>query len=298
MFKNLIVYRIAPSWDASLTALEQALATRRFVPCGPGQEQALGWVEPRGEAHGPLAESVGGQWVLRLMSETRVLPASVVNRAAQEQAAQIEATTGRKVGRKELRDLKEQARQALLPQAFTRQSSAWVWIDPLARRLVIDSASQSRADGVVTELVRAIDGMGLELLPTAQTPAGCMAAWLADGEPPAGFAIDRECELKATDGSQAVVRYARHPLDTDEVRQHIAQGKQPTRLALTWGGRVSLVLTEGLQIKKLAFLEGVFAGREAQAEEGFDTDVAIATGELRQLLPQLLEALGGENLPV
>lgn len=297
MFKNLFVYRFGPSWQPALTALEEALAARRFVPCSPGQEQSLGWVAPRGEEHGALAESVGGQWVLRLMAEARVLPASVVSRAAQEQAAQIEATTGRKVGRKELRELKEQARQALLPQAFTRQSSAGVWIDPTARRLMIDCASQSRADTVVTELVRAIDGLAVELLPTAQTPAGCMAAWLGDGEPPAGFSIDRECELKATDGSQAVVRYARHTLDTDEVRQHIAQGKQPTRLAMTWDGRVSFVLTDTLQIKKLAFLEGVFGGREAQAEEGFDTDVAIATGELRRLIPDLLLALGGENPP-
>ena len=29
-------------------------------------------------------------------------------------------------------------------------------------------------------------------------------------------------------------------------------------------------------------------------DDGFDADVAIATGELRKLLPDLLEALGGE----
>ena len=90
-----------------------------------------------------------------------------------------------------------------------------------------------------------------------------------------------------------VVRYARHPLDIEEVQAHIAAGKLPTRLALTWDERVSFVLTEGLQIKKLAFLDTVFEDKAAD-DGGFDTDVAIATGEIARLLPDLIEALGGE----
>jgi recombination associated protein RdgC len=48
-----------------------------------------------------------------------------------------------------------------------------------------------------------------------------------------------------------------------------------------------------LQIKKLAFLDTVFEGKSAD-DGGFDTDLAIATGEITRLLPDLLEALGGE----
>ncbi len=62
---------------------------------------------------------------------------------------------------------------------------------------------------------------------------------------------------------------------------------------MTWAGRVSFSLTEGMQLKKLAFLDVVFEGAASQ-DEGFDADVALATGELRKLLPDLLEALGGE----
>jgi recombination associated protein RdgC len=115
-------------------------------------------------------------------------------------------------------------------------------------------------------------------------------------EPPAGFSVDRECELKSADESKAVVRYTRHPLDTEEVKQYVQGGKLPTRLALTWDSRVSFVLTEGLQLKKLAFLDGVFDGTSTGKEDGFDADAAIATGELRKLLPDLIDALGGEML--
>ncbi|MFZ5486317.1 MAG: recombination-associated protein RdgC [Pseudomonadota bacterium] len=293
MFKNMIVYRIAQPWNLPLDAVDAALARMPFAPCGATQELALGWVPPRGEAHGALAESVGGQWILRLVREAKLLPAPVLARKAQEKAAQIEATTGRKPGKKELRELKEEAKLDLLPMAFTRQAAVWVWLDPEAGWLVLDTASQARADEVTSLLVELLPGLSLRLLQTQTAPATAMAHWLATQEPPAGFTLERECELKSPDESQAVVRYARHPLDIAEVQAHIAAGKRPTRLALAWEGRVSFVLTEGLQLKKVTLLDTALA-EQTNDEGGFDADVALATGELGRLLPDLVAALDGE----
>ncbi len=290
----MIVYRIAPQWQVGLETLEAALQKATFAACGTTQERAVGFVPPRGEAHGPLAESVGGQWILRFMVEAKVLPGSVLARKVQEKVDQIERETGRKPGKKEKRDLKDEAKLDLLPMAFTKMGSMWVWIDPQARTLVLDTGSQARADEVVSQLVELLPaGFAVALLHTQTSPQTAMAHWLKEQDPPAGFTVDRECELKSPDETKAVVRYARHPLDIEEVQQHIAAGKLPTRLALTWDDRVSFVLTEGLQLKKIAFLDTVFEG-QAQDEGGFDTDVAIATGELSKLLPDLIEALDGE----
>jgi recombination associated protein RdgC len=294
VFKNMIVYRVGPEWSASVAQIEAGLDGARFVECGATQEKSIGWCEPRGRAHGPLVESVGGQLIFKLMVETRALPGSVVTRKAKERVAQIEASTGRKPGKKEIRDLKDEIRLELLPQAFTKQTSVGIWIDPKARWLVIDASSQTRADEVVTMLVKSLDGFAAALLESKLSPTAAMSEWLISQEAPSGFSVDRECELKAADESKAVVRYARHPLDNDEVRQHVQGGKLPTRLALTWNNRVSFVLTEGLQFKKLAFLDVVMDGASTGKDDGFDADVAIATGELGNLLPDLLEALGGE----
>ena len=298
MFKNVMVYRIVSGWSATQAQLEEALESARYVECGASQEKAVGWVEPRGEAHGPLVEIVGGQWLLKLMIEVKTVPGSVVKRKVQDQLAQIEATTGRKPGKKEKREISEDARLALLPMAFTKQSSVTVWIDPKAQLLVLDCASQAKADEVMTGLIKAVDGLAVLLVNTQTSPAAAMSTWLSTHEAPQGFSVDRECELKAADESKAVVRYTRHALDTDEVSQHIAMGKVPTRVAMTWNDRVSFVLTEALQLKKLAFLDVVFEGSPAspgdRKDDGFDADVAIATGELVQLIPDLLEALGGE----
>ena len=297
MFKNMTVYRIAPEWACDLTLAEEALAGGQFAECGATQERSVGWVPPRGDANGPLVESVGGQWIMRFMSESKVVPGSVIARRVKEKASRIEQETGRKPGKKESKELKEEAMLDLLPMAFTKQGSMWVWIDREARTLVLDTSSQGRADEVVSALIERLPpGFAVSLVHTQTSPSAAMAYWLVDQDPPTGFSVDRECELKSADEAKAVVRYARHPLDIEEVQGHIAQGKMPTHLALTWDDRVSFLLTEGLQIKKLAFLDAVFVDKSTD-ESGFDTDVAIATGELRKFIPDLLTALGGETEP-
>jgi len=294
VFKNVMVYRIGEGWRPSLAQIEQALDAERFVPCGASQDKAIGWTEPRGEAHGPLIEAVNGHRMLKLKIETKGVPSAVVARKAKERSAQIEMTEGRKPGKKEMKDIKEDVKMSLMPMAFSKESSVLVWIDPATHLMVMDAGSQAKADEVVTMLVKSFAGLSLTLINTQISPQAAMASWLMMQDSPAAFSVDRECELKSADESKSVVRYVRHPLDTDEVKQHVQGGKLPTRLALTWQGRVSFSLTEALQLKKITFLEGVFEATSAEKDEGFDADVALATGELCQLLPDLFEALGGE----
>lgn len=301
MFKNLTVYRMGPDWAASAAEIEVVLDKERFVACGATQQKSSGWVEPRGEAHAPLVEVVDGHMLLKLMTEQRVVPGSVVKRRTEEIAEQMEKNTGRKPGKKIMKELKEQALLELLPMAFTKQSVTRVWIAPKQRLLMLDCGSQSKADEVVTMLINANQGLALSLIQTEMSPAVAMTHWLGSGEPPYQFTIDRECELKSTDEMKSVVRYARHDLDTDEVKQHIVSGKVPTRVAMTWRDRVSFILSESMQLKKVAFLDVVFEGPMAAAGkmdkgEAFDADAAIATGELIELIPDLLEALGGEQV--
>ena len=291
-----MVYRLAAEWQPTVAELEAALDSARFVECGATQPRAMGWLPPRGEAHGLLVEAIDGQWLLQLMVESKLVPGAVIKRRVEALALRIEQTTGRKPGKKETRDLKDQALLDLLPMAFTKRAAVKVWISPAARLLVIDAGSASRADETLTALSQVLAGLSAQLINTAITPEAAMADWLISGEPPAGFTIDRDCELKASDGEKPVVRYARHALDLPEIREHITAGKRPTRLALSWRDRVSFTLTEGLQLKKISFLDGVFEGRLQDGDEGFDANAAIATGELAPMIGELIDALGGEQV--
>ena len=148
------------------------------------------------------------------------------------------------------------------------------------------------------QLKLSLGELPLTLVKTQVAPATAMTQWLAAGEAPGSFSIDRDCELQAAADERPAVRYVRHSLDSDEVRNHIAGGKSATRLALTWNDRVSFVLTEQMQVKKVSFLDIIKEDAERQAENAddlFAANFTLMSGELAQLLAHLVEALGGEG---
>lgn len=297
MLKNALVYRIDSWTPPAAEELEVRLQAARFTEGSATQVEAAGWVEPRGEQHGALAESVAGQWMLSFCIETRGVPGAAVRRRLDEQLRRIEVETGRRPRGKHSKEIKEQIVHELLPRAFPKRSTTPVWIDAQRHCVMVGSASQKRADRVVTALVEALGaGTVLRLVQTEVAPATAMAQWLRDKTGPAGFSIDRECELRQPDSDKATVRYSRHMLDIDEVATHVEQGKLPTQVALTWEGRVSFVLTDTMGLKKIALQDVVLEGSAGPDGEnaGFDADVALTTGELGPLVRDLLEALGGE----
>ncbi|MBC7992595.1 MAG: recombination-associated protein RdgC [Rhizobacter sp.] len=297
MFKNALLYRIGP-WEPPTSAeIEARLDAGRFVECGASQQESIGWVEPRGEKNGVLMEGVGGQLILKLCIERKAVPSQVVKNTLEAQLDKVEADTGRRPKGKKAKELKEDIVHGLLPRAFPKRGTTLVWIDPRAKLVIVGAGSVKASDRIVSMLVELLGGgITLTLLQTELSPATAMAEWLKSREAPAGFTIDRECELKQPDSEKSLVRYARHTLDIEEVGEHIAQGKLPTSLAMTWNSRVSFVLNEAGTVKKIKLLDVALegAGSTGKDDNGFDTDVAIATGELSQLFPQLIDALGGE----
>jgi len=298
VFKNVMVYRIGEGFAPSLADVQAALEPMQFVECGASQEKSIGWVPPRGEAHGPLVESVAGQWIMKLMIESKAVPGNVVRRKADERIAEIEAATGRKPGKKEKRDLMDEVLLTLLPQAFARQSSVLVWMDLDNRRLVLNAGSQGKADEVMSALMNVMGGLSVSLIQTVTSPQAAMTQWLLAPTPdewPADLTVERETVLKSTGEDAASVRFTRHHLANDDVRKHVLEGKLPTQLALSWDGRVAFVLTETLQLKKVQYLDGVMdeSGTDKK-EDRFDADMALSTGLLAPLIDSLIEALGGE----
>lgn len=305
MFKAASFFRIADDFTLPpLDALEEALQASRFLPCGATQAESSGWVAPRGNKSTVLAESVGQQLILQLCTERRPLPASAVKDALEQRIEQYKQETGHeRVGSKIKKEFKEEVILDLLPRAFVKRSATTLWIDPVNKFLVVDSGSLTGADKVVSQLIEALSAIpgstaGLMARPvqTTMAAATAMAHWLSSREAPVNFTIDRDCELKMPDDQKSTVRYSRHTLEIDEVAEHIAAGKVPTQLAMTWNDRISFVLTDAAQIRKLKLLDVVLDGVQDKGKDdnGFDTDAAILTGELTSLIPDLLEALGGE----
>lgn len=294
-FKNLQLYRLSPPVSLTAERLNQALANLTFAPPNSMDLQNQGWASPRD--NDLLVHTVDGQMLVMFGTEKKLLPASVINQVCKARAAELEEQQGFKPGRKQMRELKEQVTDELLPRAFSIRRNTWAWIDPVNGWLVVDAASPAKADELLKPLLKVVDNLPLRNLRVAQSPVAAMTAWLAADEAPTGFSIDQDAELRSAGEGKAAVRYVSHTIDPDDVRRHIAAGKQCTRLALTWADRISFVLTESLALKRICALDVIKEnsdGKMQDDEERFDSDFALMAGELNRMLGNLVAALGGE----
>ncbi|AKJ67094.1 recombination associated protein [Pandoraea thiooxydans] len=295
-FKNLQIHRLPAPWSVTSEQLEQWLAPHAFEPGGSVAMQSQGWASPRD--NGELVYARNRQMLLTFRAEKKLLPASVINQVTKARAQELEEQQGFKPGRKQMRELKEQVTDELLPRAFSIRRDTRVWIDTANGWLVIDAASQAVADDVRSLLIKSVDQLPLANVSVAQSPVAAMTNWLLGGEVPGNFTIDQDAELRASGDGNATVRYVGQTLDDAEVRRHIEAGKQCVRLALTWADRISFVLTPSLTIKRVAPLDVIKEAEDPTAQnddERFDADVALMTGELDRLLAELLDVLGGEQ---
>ncbi len=292
-FKNLQIYRLPAPWAMTAAALEQALAQQQFTPATSMDLVRQGWASPRGAGQA-LVHAVAGQFLLQLKTEKKLLPSTVINQVAAARALEMEEAQGFAPGKKAMKELKERVTDELLPRAFAILSTTAVWIDSVNGWLVIDATSPAKADDVVKLLLKSIDKLPLESLRVQRSPVGAMTEWLQADESPAGFTVDQDAIMRATGESKAQVAYKRHTLEADDIRRHIAAGKQCTRLAMTWNDKISFVLDESLAIKSIKPLEIIKESATRNDDERFDSDMALMTGELARMLADLVEALGGE----
>ncbi len=292
-FRNLCIFRLEDPYQPTPAALEEDLRRWTLAPCSGLSERSRGWVSPQEDD--ALVVAIPPQLLISFGEEKKLLPASVINDAARDKARAFEAERGFPAGRRQLREFKESVTTELLPRAFVRRRRLGVWIDTQSGWLIVDSAQLSLAEDVV-ELFRDSAAGAPRIRPwdTELSPVAAMTRWLSTGTAPGRFSIDDECELRGSDATRATVRYLRHSLDGEEIRRHISAGKQATRLAMSWNDRISFVLTEELQLKRIKLIDveadsGEAAGEDAQAQ--FDADFLLMTGEIGALLGELAAAL-------
>ncbi len=293
-FKNLTVYRLPADWSWSAADLEAALGRLPLQPCSALQMRSRGWVAP--SPSGRMLHTVATQHLLALGIEQKLLPASVIRQEAERRAAEQAETQGFPVGRRQMRALKLQVADELRARALTRRIVTRAWIDAAGGWLVVDSASATRAEELIETLRDTLGSLAVEMFDAERSVSASMAAWLQRGAPGA-FALEQDLELQSADAMKSTVRYRRHVLDGPDIRTHLAAGKRPTQLGLTWNGRIAFILTEKLQVKRVQFLELAPEredGGEIDPLEQFDLDFTVMAGELGKLLEALSRELGSD----
>jgi recombination associated protein RdgC len=294
-FKNLYLFKFEKEFSLNAEALHNELAKKPFTPCSATQRESMGWMPPLGRNTYSFTHASNNYILLSMARQERLLPATVIKETLEEKVEAIEVKENRKVSSREKKEMREDIEHELLPRAFTRTQKMDAWIDPKNGWLILNTPSAPRAEAF-TKLLRSTLGSLPVTLPQSEvSPAVAMTTWLSTGKLPEPFVLGFECELKNQGDDKGSATFKQHDLTTDEVQTNLQAGKFAAKLAIEWDEKISFVLSEDLQIKRLKFLdvlEEQLQDNDPQThEEHLDIQFALMTGEVSAMLKDLMKAL-------
>jgi recombination associated protein RdgC len=297
-FRNLTVFRFDDVPEFEQAGLESALDGQRFSPCDPQQMESMGWEPPLGDEEGQLVHAGSGMYLMTARREQRLLPATVIREAVNQRVGEIEQREERKLGRRQKMEIRDQLTFEMMPRAFTRSGPVQGLLLPAQRALVVDAASRKRAEEWVSLLRLSLGSLPVSPPMFSKSLADVFTGWLSgEDRLPAGIELGDECVLAGPSSGGPVVRCRHLDLAGGEVDAHIRAGLQVNRLAITWQGALSMVLTDEGDVRRLQFLDTVVEQLEQEgvhdAAAEFDARFNLMGLELSRLLPALWEALGG-----
>lgn len=294
MFRNVRLYRLASDWPASEEALSEELEKAGFAPCGPLTERSTGWIAIDEATSPSLARRVNGADLMRLRTQSRVLPTAAINEALEEKIETYRSRMQEDPPPREKRRMKAETREKLMTQALLKSDRTWGYVDIKEKILVIDANSPTAAERFLQNLMLAFGNIDLRPV-KFQKSLGDLLRKLFLGEAPARFNVGRECRMQDATDAGAYVRWADFDLGDPTIRKHVADGMRLTHLAIEYDHVLSCVIDEHGVLSKLRFL-GMDDKDEAETNDSlgrFDASFVLLTGTLRQMLGDLKNALGG-----
>ncbi len=298
LFKNIFLYRFTKPIPWNAEQLAAALEENGFVPCRASESFRQGWI--------PAAPMLGEEFIyqsgrfcmLRLNKEERLLPASVINDELAKRVAIVEEKEQRKLRKKEKQALKDEVIASLLPKAFTRQKSTAGYIDFENGLLILDIASPTKADEFTSFLRESVGSLPIRFVAMKSAPAAAFTDWIKRDHCPTPFLAGDQCELRADDGSDTVIRCKGTESLNEVIANHLDAGLQVTQLALSWDDKISFVVSDDMTLKRIRYLDTFddqLSEHDDDAASQFTANFSLMTLEFGQLLGDLLDALGGED---
>lgn len=290
MFRSIRWYRFDGAWPDSEERLSELLESGAFKPCGPLTERSNGWEAVVGDSDA-LARRVNGADLLKLRSQSRILPAAAINEELEQRVDAFRQRTGEEPSGAEKRRLKAQARDELLPKAMLKSDRIRGYVDYGQGLIAIDSAQEANAERFLRRLNASIDGLTIQPL-AFREPVEAFLSKVLFGDAPRQFAAGTECRMQDLKDSRSTVRWSNFDLSDPSIRGHVADGMRLTHLAIGYDNVMSCVLDLDGTVTKLKFV-----GDEEDDESGdplaaLDSEFVLLTGTLRNFAADLEKLLG------
>jgi recombination associated protein RdgC len=293
MFRNVRFYKLDSNWPDSEKALSRILEKAGFEPCGPLTERSSGWVPVDPDTGNSLARRVNGADLLKLRSQSRVLPPAVINEELDARIEEFRSRMQEAPSPREKRRLKAEARDELMPKALLKSDKIWGYVDLKEKVIGIDAAQDSAAERFLRRLQTPFDGLKIKPLQYKE-PVDELLTGIFLGGAPSQFSVGRECRMRDASDAGSIVRWTDFDLSERTIRDHVANGMRLTHLAIIYDEIMGCVLDETGVITKLRFL-----GMDDDGDDHNDplarqdAEFALITGTLRRLLDDLKKTLGG-----
>ena len=290
-FKNIQLFELDDSFDIDLEGFEEELKRFAFKTCPTHELQSKGWVAPLGLEDEPLVHVNNGCWMICMRQEEKVIPASMVKEMTQERIRKMEADLGKKLRKRERDEIKDDVFDSLVSRALTKSAQTFAYLDTINDWLIIDSASQKKADDLIALLRRTLGQLKLRQ-PDLQTISTVLTHWVVDNDYPAELVIEDHCQIKDLEEGGSI-NCKKQNLLSDEIQSLLDGPREVVQLALSWRDQVAFQLTADFIIKSIKFLEIVQdqandIASETQ-QERFDADFSVMLMTNRELLERLLK---------
>jgi len=294
MFRNLRFYRLPSPWPKTEQELSEKLSQQPFTPCAAHAERSAGWEPPAGEEHALLCRRLAGADLVQLRTQTRILPAAAVKEALQERLAEYRARMEQEPPRGELRRLKEQTRDQLVPRALVKSERTRAYFLQSESLLAIDAASAAGAEWLLDHLRHCLGRFQCVPLAFNKPPAEFLTGIFL-GRTVARFGLGRECRMQDPMDSKSIATWRDIDLTDPSIHKHVTGGMKLTHLGIVYDEIMSSVFSTDAVLGKVTFLSGeaVDTADSEDPQVRLDTDFVLLSGTIRRLLEDLAKHLGG-----
>ncbi|HCM62751.1 MAG TPA: recombination-associated protein RdgC [Morganella sp. (in: Bacteria)] len=294
--KSMCIYRLTRV--IYFTDLDQQLASFKYEPCGAQDLFKSGFITPLGKHSDAIFHSASDQYLISVMQENKIVPATVISRELQEKVEKLESEQHRKLKKTERDSLKDEVIHSLLPRAFSKFKRTDIWIDQKESRIVVMTASSRQAENCLALLRKALGSLPIVPFIMKSPIELTLTDWVKTGDLPKSFEAGERAELKALLDDGGIARFSKQDLISDEVLSNIDAGKIVTKLSLDYDERIQFSINCDFVFTGIKFSDDILDKNDDIDRDDFcqrfDADFFLITSELKKLIADLIEALGGE----
>lgn len=308
MFNNLLVYRLteASKFHIGREELNAALAAKPARLPTLGELKAEGFNEPLGIEDEFIEEIRPYTYLLSVNFAERMLPGKIVRQRVQTRVKKLEVDEERKVYAREKQQIKDAVIAEMLPHTFIDQKLVRVLVS--GPYIFIDATSAKKGEDVLCLLREVLGTLGVKPVTVKGTPIQSFTDWFTGRTKPEKFRLTGDFKANNdVNETDFVTGKGTSPKDEGLSDLVLEFQRRVTVLGLYWetsmNEDVSFTVNEMIGIKGIKWPDAIMdmaaqdAGEEAEQINLMRATLLLLSAEMVTLLDNLLDALGGEEVP-